>query len=200
MPTVAFRWSSGGTAGEIIVLDATHLSVLFRSKKGVVPLLTGFTITTTTSGTVIVWNDRHKVVKRRWSFNTDADIPEFDHIFTRVLAEAEATIPTQLKLRGEDAIVHQPITGGAVDDDRAFFPIDWIPDGHLVFARDSEADIYIFQFYWVDTFGEYRWDPLSETDKIRQLTEIEASAGTPWSQPGTEPGEPYNKADMGGNI
>jgi len=182
-----------------MVFDPTRLSVLFRSKTGIIPLLTGMTISTSTSGSILVWNDRHKVVKQRWSFNTDTETPEFDNIFGIVLAEAELGAAGNLNLRGEDAVVHQPITGGVGDDDRAFFPVDWVIDGHLVFARDSEADIYLFQFYWVDILGEYRWDPLSETATIRQV-QLETSGGGIWFQPGGEPGDPYHKVDMGGTL
>lgn len=200
MPVLPVRWGSSGTASLVLVLDAFELAAWFRCSKGEVPLIYLIEVSAINNGKVLIWNDIYKEASKRWDFNDSTDIPEYQAIEDMVQLEIEVDAPDARQNRGHDAVILEPVTGGVGFADRRSLPVsDWIPRGHLVIARDAENDIYSIQFYYVKVPGEFFWDILSDTDKIRQR-QIQTSAGGIWHQPANDPGDIYHKVDLAGNI
>jgi len=183
------QWSAG--SDEVIVLLPPDLAPLFNLKPGTHALVTAIETLTVASGVLIVINDARAVLRK---FNETLGNTEVAQIVT-----CEIDPPTR-DLKGMNSVFAQATTGGVGFADTTVKFVNWDLWKALVFSRDEIGDLWAITIHFEIVPGEMAWDPLSETDKIRQLTEIQAAAGGIWAQPGTEPGEPYNKADLSGNI
>lgn len=186
-------WEAGN-AFEIIVLRPPDLAPMFGIKEGHHVNISSIDIETPDSAQIFVINDPHDELG---FLNETTNINAVqDKAFISIAAGGFE------QKRGMDAVHLVATTGGVGFQEsvsRGMGRTGWDILKNLVLVRGDDGDLIRISIVYDIVPGEMFWDPLSETDKIRQLTQIQASAGTTWSQPGTEPGEPYNKVDLSGN-
>jgi len=179
--------------GNLFVWDPPALARAFGIPEGMHILIHGITVQTTVSGTLFLVNDKHGQFRKTI---TTAQLQ--DQIVGVIAGNAEKG-NKQLHI-GDDAITIIAVAGGSGFEDTNPRFLEWDIMNRLIVAKDQDTDAWILDISYSLVPGEMSWDPLSEVDKIRQLGHIQAAPGGIWSQPGTDPGDPYNKADLGGNF
>jgi len=183
------QWTAG--THEVIVLLPPELAKLFGLREGSHALVTAIEILTVASGVLIIVRDDRGEFRKFNESDSNSQVAQM------VTCELD---PATRDLFGKDAIFMQTTTGAVGFADTTVKFVEWDLWKALVFSRDDVGDLWAITFHYEIVPGEMAWDPLSETEKIRQLTEIQAAAGSIWAQPGTDPGEAYNKVDLGGNL
>lgn len=177
-----------GSTNEVFQLDPERLAPIFGIPEGMHIRILTISFETGSSGSFIVLRDNRGVLRKVTTF-------------ARVQLPALVTLDTTV--RRSYGMTHKSLTattGGTGFNETITLAFDWEIMKTLILARDSTSDVWtlIVDFEYVK--GEMAWDPLSETDKIRQLKDIEVSPGGIWHQPGTDPGDPYDQVDLSGNI